>query len=239
MGESRPRAGLNSPKRIRGAARHGRWSHWVAVAAGLGYVPIAPGTAGSLLGVLLFLGFAFGVHAVGMGPLPVAPAGFSLVGSSWLPVGSIYLLGVVVLFCVGVWASGRAELAFDRHDDNRIVIDEVVGQLITLAPLLFFPFESLAASPVLDFGTSVPHLSDAGGVDFFPFFLWVVTGFVLFRLFDIWKPGAIRWAERRFEGGLGVMADDGLAGIYAAATLTASVLFIAPQALGNRIGGLG
>ncbi len=53
----------------------------------------------------------------------------------------------------------------------------------------------------------------------FPFFFEVVTGFVLFRLFDVWKPGAVRWAERRFEGGLGVMADDLVAGLYAALCL--------------------
>jgi hypothetical protein len=46
-----------------------------------------------------------------------------------------------------------------------------------------------------------------------------VTGFVLFRLFDIAKPGGVRWAERRFEGGLGVMMDDVFAGAYAAITL--------------------
>ena len=53
----------------------------------------------------------------------------------------------------------------------------------------------------------------------FPFFFWVVTGFVLFRLFDITKLGAVRWAERRFEGGLGVMMDDVVAGVYAAIVL--------------------
>ena len=51
------------------------------------------------------------------------------------------------------------------------------------------------------------------------FFIEVVTAFVLFRLFDVWKPGAIRWAERRFGGGLGVMADDVVAGIYGALSL--------------------
>jgi phosphatidylglycerophosphatase A len=50
-----------------------------------------------------------------------------------------------------------------------------------------------------------------------------VTGFVLFRCLDIWKPGPIRWAERRFSGGLGVMMDDLVAGILAAALLGTAV----------------
>jgi phosphatidylglycerophosphatase A len=153
----------------------GRWSRWIAVAGGLGYVPIAPGTAGSLGGVLLFL-LALNV-ATG-----ISRASFLV----------LYALAVGSLLLLGIRAAGRAEVDFGRRDDGRIVIDEVVGQLIALTPL-------------------VPLARD----DLFLLFPEVVTGFVLFRLFDVWKPGAIRWAERRFEGGLGVMADDVVAGIYA------------------------
>ena len=49
--------------------------------------------------------------------------------------------------------------------------------------------------------------------------LWIVAGFVLFRLFDIWKPWPIYWLDRRVSGGFGVMVDDVLAGIYAALCL--------------------
>ena len=56
-----------------------------------------------------------------------------------------------------------------------------------------------------------------------------MTGFVLFRVFDIWKPGPVGWAERRFEGGLGVMLDDVVAGALGAAVLGAALL-----ALGTR-----
>ena len=68
---------------------------------------------------------------------------------------------------------------FGEKDDGRIVIDEVVGQLIALAPLLFFA--NLAGTHLL---------------------VLLGAGFLLFRLFDIWKPGPVRWAERRFEGGV-------------------------------------
>jgi phosphatidylglycerophosphatase A len=209
---------------------HGGWSRWVAVAGGLGCVPVAPGTAGSLLGVLIFVGVAFGARAVGVGPLP-APA-YSPVPPEFAgaAVGLLYSLGVLLLFWVGVRAAGRAEIDFGRHDDGRIVIDEVVGQLITLSPVLFFIVEArpLVVGAALRPG-SAPTPSGTvvlgAASDFLPFFLWLVTGFVLFRLFDVLKPGAIRWAERRFPGGLGVMADDAVAGVYGAAFLLAAKTF--------------
>jgi len=49
--------------------------------------------------------------------------------------------------------------------------------------------------------------------------LWIVIGFISFRLFDIWKPLPIRWADQTVKGGFGIMADDVLAGIYALFTL--------------------
>lgn len=48
---------------------------------------------------------------------------------------------------------------------------------------------------------------------------WMIVGFALFRLFDIWKPWPVRWADRRVHGGLGVMLDDVIAGIYALVAL--------------------
>jgi phosphatidylglycerophosphatase A len=103
----------------------------------------------------------------------------------------------VALFFLGIWSADAAERVFGRKDDRRIVIDEVGGQLVTLVPLL-----------VLGSSRSLSAL---------------VTGFVLFRCFDIWKPGPVRWAERRFAGGVGVMMDDLVAGILAAVVLGAAV----------------
>jgi phosphatidylglycerophosphatase A len=120
-------------------------------------------------------------------------------GSS-LPALALLALSWVALTCLGVWAADGAELAFGRKDDGRIVIDEVVGQLLTLAPLLL-----------------------AGAADSLP---WLVTGFVAFRVFDIWKPGPVRWAERRFQGGLGVMMDDVVAGALGAVVLGVSLAVV-------------
>ena len=145
---------------------------FVASAGGAGYLPVAPGTWGSALAVAIFVLFS--------------------------PVG-LWRFGVtlVALLFLGIWASDAAERVLGRKDDRRIVIDEVGGQLVTLAPLL-----ALGSSRS---------------------FSALVTGFVLFRCFDIWKPGPVRWAERRFAGGLGVMMDDLVAGVISAALLGAAV----------------
>lgn len=145
---------------------------FVACAGGAGLLPLAPGTWGSALAVVIFVLFS--------------------------PVG-VWVFGItlVALFFLGTWASDAAERIFGREDDRRIVIDEVEGQLVALAPLL-----------VLGASRSLSAL---------------VTGFVLFRCLDIWKPGPVRWAERRFTGGLGVMMDDLVAGILSALVLWAAV----------------
>ncbi len=89
-------------------------------------------------------------------------------------------------FClIGIWASGRTIPIFGKSDPSQAVVDEVMGQLITFA---FVPF-----------GISWPFL---------------LAGFLLFRLFDIWKPFPVRTLET-LPGGLGICADDIVAGVYA------------------------
>ena len=137
----------------------------------------------------------------GAGLVPFAPGTVgallgvgAFVGLASLPWW-LWLFTGLGLCALGVWASSLAEAWFGRKDDARIVIDEVAGQIIALTPLLFF--------------------RPAG------FFSGLVTGFVAFRVFDIWKPGPVRWAEQSFSGGVGVMADDVIAGIMAASILIA------------------
>ncbi len=130
----------------------------LATAGGAGYAPVAPGTFGSAVGVALYALLSV------LSPL-------------------LFTLTVTTLLFIGIWAADGAERVFGKKDDGRIVIDEVVGQLIALTPLL-------------------------------------VAGFLLFRLFDIWKPGPVGWAERRFAGGVGVMLDDVVAGALAGLCVT-------------------
>jgi phosphatidylglycerophosphatase A len=121
--------------------------------------------------------------------------------------GPLYALTVAALSCLGIWAADRAEILFGKKDDGRIVIDEVAGQLVTLTPVLLL----CGAGQSQALGLEV-----AGQT----WWILVVTAFVVFRVLDIWKPGPIRWAERRFAGGLGVMLDDLLAGVLGGILMT-------------------
>jgi phosphatidylglycerophosphatase A len=139
----------------------------IATAGGAGFAPKAPGTAGAAVGVLIYLLM------------------------EWLHASAYYPHVIIFFFIVGIWASSHVEHLWG-HDAQRIVIDEVIGQMIT-------------------FGIA------AGRYRLSAFY--VILGFGLFRLFDITKPFPIRHLER-LKGGLGVIADDVGAGIYALAALT-------------------
>jgi phosphatidylglycerophosphatase A len=121
----------------------------------------------------------------------------------------LYALTLVTLTCLGIWASDAALRFFRCPDDRRIVIDEVVGQLLALAPLV-----------VLEGGSEAEPSAGSRWV-------LVVTGFVAFRVFDVWKPGPVRWAESHLEGGVGVMADDLVAGALAALLLGGAAAVLA------------
>lgn len=136
----------------------------VATACGVGYVPVAPGTWGSAVGLLVW-------WAIG----PSSTAGQVFVTAGLLAAGAL--------------SSGVAERHFSRTDPGQIVIDEVVGMLLTLL-----------LNPV-----------GWGGA---------LAGFVLFRAADILKPFPARRLER-LPGGLGVMADDVMAAVYANLALRA------------------
>lgn len=131
---------------------------FIATCGYLGYVPVAPGTFGSAAGLAVF----YAVRSTGS--------------------VSVELAAIVVLFAIGVWSGTVAEHHFGGLDPGPVVLDEVVGMLITLALL-----------PV--------NLAGA------------ILGFFIFRVLDVVKP----WPSAQFErlpGGLGVMADDGMAAIY-------------------------
>ena len=95
----------------------------------------------------------------------------------------------------------------------------MAGQWIALLPVAALT----ALRPGLPMGRAE---GGSGPVESLLFPGAVVTAFVLFRVFDVWKPGWVRWAERRFDGGWGVMADDLVAGTYAAVLLLALVIAV-------------
>jgi phosphatidylglycerophosphatase A len=139
---------------------------FIATAGGAGFVPKAPGTAGSVVGAGVYLA----MNAAG--------------------IGGYFPHAILLLLFAGALAAQRVE-SFWGHDSQRIVIDEVVGQMIV------FCLSGTARLP------------------------WpaVFAGFVLFRFFDIMKPFPLRRLER-LPGGAGVIADDAGAGVYALAGLT-------------------
>jgi phosphatidylglycerophosphatase A len=129
----------------------------VATVGGAGYVPMAPGTVGSAVGIALYL-LTRHVH----------------------PAIQVSLF--VAICAIGIWASSVAATHFGREDPGHVVVDEVAGQLATVL--------------LLDVGL-----------------LGAFIGFLLFRVLDIVKP----WPANRLEalhGGLGIMADDVMAGAY-------------------------
>ena len=105
-----------------------------------------------------------------------------------------YLGVLLLLFAAGIWICDYTERHLGIHDHGAIVFDEIVGFLVTMS-----------IAPAHDLR-------------------WILPGFLLFRLFDIWKPWPIRWIDRNLRGGLGIMLDDLLAGGYAALLLYAGHL---------------
>ncbi|HEY6187068.1 MAG TPA: phosphatidylglycerophosphatase A [Pyrinomonadaceae bacterium] len=167
---------------------------WLALAVatcGVGYLPLAPGTWGSAVGVGLYLIFNAAcarLFAYGLS------RGLSTTALASLRTSCLLLI-VLALSLAGIWAATRAERLLGRKDPGAVVVDEVAGQFLTF---LFVPV-------------------DAGA--------WIIlAGFLAFRAFDIWKPYPVRRLEA-LASGLGIMADDLLAGAYAA-TLVSFLLTI-------------
>jgi phosphatidylglycerophosphatase A len=136
---------------------------------GCGHSPVAPGTAGSAAALLI----ALALHEYA----GFAPWHFALFGA--------------VAFAPAVWSANVTARARKLKDPGIVVIDEVVGQWISLAGATTLNWKS-----------------------------WL-GAFLLFRAFDIWKPPPVRQLEA-LPGGLGITADDAMAGVYAALVLFAA-----------------
>ena len=137
----------------------------VATVGGVGYVPVAPGTFGSAVGLLVW----------------------------WLLPASAIVQGIAiaVIFVAGAWGGNVAEHHFGRTDPGQVVIDEVMGMLVTL------------------------FLNPVGWIG-------ALAGFLLFRVFDVIKPYPANRLEQ-LHGGVGVMADDAMAAVYANLVLRAAL----------------
>ncbi|MFI7861286.1 phosphatidylglycerophosphatase A, partial [Acinetobacter baumannii] len=139
---------------------------------------------------IVFCGVGFG-----SGLAPKAPGTFGsafalLFVPIWLSLGfTLSLIAILIMSVVGIYICGQTAKILDVHDDGRIVWDEFAGQSITFLPLLYLQQIN---------------------------WIWVITGFILFRIFDVWKPWPIRVIDRQVHGGFGIMLDDIIAGVWAA-----------------------
>ena len=205
----------------------------IATALGVGYAPRAPGTFGSLVGVItamLTSLFFLRPHSVADLFSRQRLAERTLIDHHFLvPGGDIHdsmlvvpatcaILLVLFLALVGVWSAGKTADFAGIKDPQFVVIDEVAGQHITLIlPLIPLAIPNLSAH--MDFSEYAIYSA-------LSLLNWryLLAGFVLFRLFDIWKPFPIRNLEK-LRGGWGIMADDWLAGVYAAILLKVALHF--------------
>jgi phosphatidylglycerophosphatase A len=210
---SQPSASIPSTT-TNSTARKPRISLAIATAFGLGYLPKTPGTFGSIAGIALAMipfWFRIGMGDVGLsfGQAPAAD-----------PVISLQILLTLAVALLGVLTAHNAATYWRVKDPQRVVVDEVSGQHLTLLLGGFLPTRVTPANAVWKYVGISQHVRWAGhplGLEmwFSPNWKYLLLGFILFRVFDIWKPFPARQAES-LPGGLGIMADDWIAGIYAA-----------------------
>ena len=146
-------------------------SHLFATLFGIGLLPLAPGTWGSLFGLILFL-----------------YAGVYLTISQELFY--FFLLCIISLAFIICYFATK-DLDVNEKDQNSIVIDELAGVWLAFTPV-------------------------AGVIMMKEFLIYSFLAFILFRIFDIWKPYPINIVDRRIKNYFGVVLDDLIAGIYAA-----------------------
>lgn len=138
--------------------------------------------------ILVLLATFFNIGKISKAPgtmATVATIPFFILMTGVLKLQSItYMMTVIVVCLVGIFAAQAYESESVEHDAKEIVIDEVAGFLITM--------------------TLVPCTWKG-----------ILAGFILFRIFDIFKPWPISYLDRKVKGGTGVMVDDIAAGMFA------------------------
>jgi len=160
---------------------------WIAQGLGSGRIPFAPGTWGSVVGVLWFF-------------LLLAAQ------SPW-----VFLIGMLSGVFIAVPVCGKAERLLGEKDPSSVVLDEIVAVPLAMLGYVVVWWQSAGSLPAV---SQLAHWWPA-----------LLAGFLLFRLFDVWKPWPIRRLQH-LPGGWGVVVDD-----LAAALLTAGLLWLGTWAL--------
>jgi phosphatidylglycerophosphatase A len=175
-------------------------SIFLATACGLGYLPKAPGTWGSLAGLLAAV-----VPWLILRPIGVVAA---FGGGEVDPYLSSQILLTILIALAGVWCATNTARFWAEDDPQKVVIDEVSGQHVALLVGCAIPVWWKAAPPSA--GTQFGFVTLQSPLNW----KYLLAGFILFRAFDIWKPFPARQAEA-LPRGWGIMADDWIAGVYA------------------------
>jgi len=197
-----------APARTPATAGKPRFALFIATAGGLGYIPFAPGTFGSLAGLVL--------AGVPTGALILAVliwGGIGFWGWDVYLFSYAQVLIALLTAAIGVWSASEASSFWREKDPQRVVIDEVSGQHLTLLLGMSVPVWWRGVSGA---GLSSPAIYLPKTSFYLDVVNWkyLLLGLILFRAFDIWKPFPARQAES-LPGGWGIMADDWMAGIYA------------------------
>jgi len=204
------------------AGNRPKLAYAIATALGVGNIPTAPGSFGSVVGLVVailthpisFITVIGGAVFRAGGPgidWPAPPAAWLLL----VPP----IIAVLLVAGLGVWSSSRVSDFSGVKDPQFVVIDEVSGMHLTLV-LGIMPFWTPA------------HFMSGSDASVFALFSafsllnwkYLLLGFVLFRIFDIWKPFPVRQLEK-WPRGWGIMADDWMAGVYAAILLQVALHF--------------
>lgn len=148
-------------------------------------------TPARLIGTVLGVGYVRPAPGT-WGSLVALPWGWLLHVTGGFPLLAV---GIVAAFAAGWWATAQITRGADDHDPSEVVVDELAGQWIALLPLSWSAWTM--------------------EIDILRLWPGWIAAFALFRLFDIWKPGPVGWADRRGDA-LGVMLDDVIAGVFAA-----------------------
>ena len=150
---------------------------WLAQGFGVGRIPVAPGTFGSIVGLLWFA--------------------LLLCSGSWLLFG----IGAAAAVALSVWLCGEAEKILGQKDPGSVVMDEIAAIPLCFASWMIIEFYRTNHWAGVEYFFSPRNLPATAGV------------FLLFRLFDVWKPWPIRQSQS-LPGGWGITIDDVLAAVF-------------------------
>ncbi|WP_201502881.1 phosphatidylglycerophosphatase A family protein [Psychrobacter cibarius] len=165
--------------------------------------PPLPANASMLDRVVYWLGLGLGSGLPRRAPGTWGTVGGLIVAIPLLSLGFVPFLIITILSCViGSWICGRTSELMGGHDNPHIVWDEWAGMWLTLLPLSYMGIAD---------GNFWQNIAQTSSI------VAIIIAFILFRFFDIIKPPPIGWADKKVAGGLGIMLDDIIAGIMAAA----------------------